>query len=300
MNNCLKIILISKLCSLTSSFGSKLIKQSKYSYSSTRLLSTSWKSRHIASDINEKVKHLVAVQQRKKKNLKDFVVLEGHRIILDAVAAAADAPLGPRLLESLHPLYEHCVHSTTDSIIHKITETVTSQGCIGLFRIPVRTLPSVCTLLVVCDGVSDPGNLGTVVRTGYGFGADGSSKVIRSSMGMILRYPVITASGWPEVADIITSRNLQVLLADVNPTARPLYDADLRKPTAIVIGSEGFGISDEAKSLSGTLSGVSGSLSGSSSGSGSIYIPMCRPLESLNAGVAASIILGETARQRSL
>lgn len=114
-----------------------------------------------------------------------------------------------------------------------------------------------------------------------------SQKVIRSSMGMGLRYPVYEKESWEDVAKILMDHHLHIYLADIDSSAKSIFQSNLFQRCAIVIGSEGFGISPEASRLA------------AKSGGGRIYIPMARPLESLNAATASAAILSEAMRQRN-
>ncbi len=94
---------------------------------------------YISSESNEKIKHICSIKTRKKKDLQNLIFLEGHRVILDALAAGfipeqifltergTEAPLGGALVKALNK-YQSNVFTVTDNVMSKITETVTSQG----------------------------------------------------------------------------------------------------------------------------------------------------------------------------
>ena len=84
---------------------------------------------------------------------------------------AFSAPLGNRLEATLSPINQ-LVHFVSDSVLNNLSDTVTSQGVVAAFQSLDYVYPKNSTLLVVCDGIADPGNLGTILRTSYGFGAD--------------------------------------------------------------------------------------------------------------------------------
>jgi RNA methyltransferase, TrmH family len=145
-------------------------------------------------------------------------------------------------------------------------------------------------LLLVLDEISTPGNLGTMLRTAAAAGADGvllgpgcvdlyNPKVVRGSMGAHLRLPAHSQS-WDEIAQ--TVQRMQVWLATVQ--AERAYTAvNWQPPSALIIGSEATGASEAARQLA----------------TGSITIPMHAATESLNAAMAAGIILFEAVRQRA-
>ena len=144
-------------------------------------------------------------------------------------------------------------------------------------------------------GLQDPGNLGTIVRSAEALGSAGvilgegtvsafNSKVIRASAGSIFRLPIVSAKSSADVDSVLGKMRAQGvrMLATSSHKGEPLHEADLSGPVAIFIGSEGAGLPRALASKMGET----------------IAIPHNPHVESLNAGVAASIILYEAARQR--
>lgn len=176
-------------------------------------------------------------------------------------------------------------------LLRSLSTTEKPQGVLFLCRTPDLALPERLTggRYMVLDGVQDPGNLGTVWRTADAFGADGlvlvhscadpwSPKTVRSTMGACFRLPVWEA-------------DLHTLQARLDEGGVPLYATALREDTedlraqdlrrcAVVIGSEGRGVSEETLALCGKT----------------LKIPMRTRCESLNAAVAAAVVLWEMAR----
>ena len=147
-------------------------------------------------------------------------------------------------------------------------------------------------LVVMAAGLQDPGNLGTLIRSAEAFGASGvvalpgtvsvwNAKALRASSGSAFRLPVVSA-GEDEAFSRLRVSGLRILAA-VADRGVPAGEMDMRQPTAILIGNEGSGLSraiiDRADDR--------------------ITIPCPGPVESLNAAVAASILLYEASRQRS-
>jgi RNA methyltransferase, TrmH family len=147
-------------------------------------------------------------------------------------------------------------------------------------------------LVVVMAGVQDPGNVGTIVRSAEAFGATGavaargtadpwSPKALRASAGSALRLPLLRGMAMPILLAQLRMAHVRIFAASAK-SGGALPEADLREAAAILIGSEGAGLTPEIER----------------SADARISIPMSEAVESLNAGVAASVVLFEAARQR--
>jgi TrmH family RNA methyltransferase len=151
-------------------------------------------------------------------------------------------------------------------------------------------------LIVLGDQIQDPGNVGTIIRTAEAAGAGGvflttgsayryGDKVIRASMGSLFRLPVkAVADSGRDLYDRCLSGGWQPVFT-VPEGGVPLWEVDFTKPTLLVFGNEGAGISPEliAKNKGRKLS-----------------IPLTSPVESLNVAIAAAVVLFEIVRQRSI
>ncbi len=255
----------------------------------------------ITSPQNPKLAYVRRLTRSATRRREGRMAIEGPRLVVEAIGAGytpdfvlfstafRTSPTGSELWEELRaravPTYE-----VADRLVPSITQTVHSQGMVAVIRSPELPMPAQPDLVVVADNIRDPGNLGTILRSALASGAQlvvttpgtvdpTNEKVIRSAMGAHFRLPIQTLpyrALWPLVAE------LAVWVADVHSMLA--YDAvDWRQPSALVIGSEAAGPSRE------TLSHGQ-----------SIAIPMAPGVESLNAAVAASIILFEARRQRRL
>jgi TrmH family RNA methyltransferase len=147
-------------------------------------------------------------------------------------------------------------------------------------------------LILVLAGLQDPGNLGTIVRSAEAFGATGivslpgtvspwNPKAVRASAGSILRMPFLTAD--PEAAFLRLHDHDITIWTTATSRAREIQQAKLGVPVAVVIGNEGNGVPDDIARMADAR----------------LTIPCPGPVESLNAAVAASILLYEAARQRA-
>jgi TrmH family RNA methyltransferase len=183
-----------------------------------------------------------------------------------------------------------------DRIFNRLASTESSQGVIALVRPPAWTpeqLFAGCPLVVVLDGLQDPGNAGSIVRAAEAFGATGvlfvkgsvspfNAKTLRASAGSLFRMPF--AAGPDAVG---TRRLLDRHKVDIHATvpadtiAHPPHTADLTRPCALIIGNEARGVSETLRAGSAGLSIPTG------------------PVESLNAAMACGILLYEAWRQRS-
>jgi TrmH family RNA methyltransferase len=196
---------------------------------------------------------------------------------------------------------------TTDKLFTNVAGTEAPQGVAALFRQRAwgfedvlrgpGPLCEVATLVVVLAGVQDPGNVGTIVRSAEAFGATGvvtargtadpwSPKALRASAGSALRLPVLRGIAVPVLLAQFRMARVKIFAtgAASHNAASNLneFSADLREPAAIFVGSEGAGLPPEVLHAADAT----------------ISIPMSETVESLNAGVAASVVLFEAARQR--
>ena len=197
------------------------------------------------------------------------------------------------------------VEQVSGKTLGQLADTDTSQGIIAVVEpkkwsadeLPIGTRG----VILVIDGVQDPGNVGTLIRTAHALGAAGtlalrgtadivSPKTLRAAMGATFRHPVLVLD---DAAFIAWARKHGVTLwaaaADGTPLHRALSemgggkrDADARGPIAVIVGNEGAGIRPQLNALSTTR----------------VAIPLAQGAESLNVAVAAGILLYEVLRGR--
>lgn len=184
----------------------------------------------------------------------------------------------------------------SEAAFRKIADTVTPQGVLGVAEMPEYRLEELLHdsrhAYLLLDDIRDPGNLGTILRTAEGAGMSGvimsretadlfNPKVVRATMGAVFRVPFCYEESLAECIGILRSADISVYGTMMDGSA--LYDApDYTGPVGVVIGNEANGISrDVAEALTGR-----------------IRIPMEGRLESLNASVAAAVLMYEIARQR--
>lgn len=252
----------------------------------------------ISSLSNPKFKKVRRLQadKRFRSNQQQFVI-EGTRWIAEMVN-------DPRLqdlfyTELWYQQADHAqliaqlsgrTHQVSDEVMSAMSATKTAPGVLAVVAISPAVVPQNPSLILILDSISNPGNLGTMLRTAAAAGVDAvllspdcvdiyNPKVVRGSMGALLRLPVYQYE-WEKIAEVVAG--CSIWIASVNGNS--IYTAvDWRKPAALVIGNEAWGAGENAYDLA----------------TGSISIPMNSATESLNAAVAASIILFEAVRQRT-
>ncbi len=185
----------------------------------------------------------------------------------------------------------------TDTVMKVMADTQTPQGILALVRQDHYTLSDLLSRpgeahLLLLETIQDPGNLGTILRAGEGAGITGivmdratvdiyNPKVIRSTMGSIFRVPFVYVEDLKDACAQLKAAGIPVLAAHLRGEL-PYDRADLAGPFAFLIGNEARGLREETAALADIL----------------VRIPMEGQVESLNAAVAASILMFEAARQR--
>lgn len=269
----------------------------------------------ISSTANTKVKRLVALTQRAKarREAQCFVV-EGTRMFCEA---PTDWIREVYVSESFFCRCEkeenaaiRCILNRysyevlTDTVFQKVSDTQTPQGVLCVLSMPQYDLTEwierwtadrkKAPLLVLLEDLQDPGNLGTILRAGEGAGVDGviltrqtadifNPKVIRATMGSIYRVPFFIVDTLIETVEFLKKKGVAVYAAHLNDSVA--YDMlDYTQPTAFLIGNEGKGLRRETAACATQY----------------IKIPMAGQVESLNAAMAAAILVYEAARQKRI
>ncbi len=252
----------------------------------------------ITSLSNPTLKLVRALQsERKAREQERSFVIEGVRLVEEAVRAKAlvrlalhTDDLDARGRAALHRLARlgAQVEAVSPRVMAAASDTQTPQGLLAVVPFPNVAI-SHLTFVIVLDRLSDPGNLGTILRTADAAGVDAvclapgtvdahNPKVVRAAMGAHFHLP-ITERTWDELAELLTQ--VEVWLAEARE-GEPYDRVDWRAPFALIIGSEAEGPSDAARRFTPKR----------------VHIPMPGRAESLNAAVAAGVLLFEAARQR--
>ncbi|ADL11942.1 TrmH family RNA methyltransferase [Acetohalobium arabaticum] len=260
----------------------------------------------ISSFKNSKIKFLRSLYRKKYRRRNNKFILEGSRIITDALEAKADIDQifysaqflsqqkNKELLAQLREVTE--IIEITDSLLNKIADTATPQGIIAIVNQPEFELEDFLIedndLFLIIDRIQDPGNLGTILRTADGAGVDGvfllkgtvdiyNLKTIRATMGSLFRVPVFGLNSPSDLTDILQMKDIQMVAADIEAKDY-YYELDYNQPTALVIGNEGAGAQPETLKLADKK----------------VKIPLSEGIDSLNAAIASGIIMYEMVRQR--
>jgi TrmH family RNA methyltransferase len=255
----------------------------------------------ITSTSNNKVKRLVALKSKSKARREEGVfIVEGDKMFQEAPKNwVKEVYVSESYLNKNKCSFQYEV--LTDEVFKKVSDTQTPQGILSVLSMPHYNLNDYLRdngkskgLFVLLEDLQDPGNLGTIFRTGEGAGVSGiimtkntadifNPKVIRSTMGSIYRVPFFTVDSLEDTINLLKENNISVYAAHLDNSVN--YDeANYLNPTAFLIGNEAKGLKRQTADLATAY----------------IKIPMEGRVESLNAAVAASILMYEASRQRRI
>lgn len=256
----------------------------------------------ITSAKNPLLKEIRRALSRGELTTEGLCVAETFHLLEEALRTGLETPV-VLAAESVRRVVERHIGSlrgvrlltVAEEIFQEISSTESAQGVMALVKPPHWTMEHVLrgiSMVVVLDGVQDPGNAGAMVRAAEAFGATGmvflkgtvspwNAKTLRASAGSLFRVPLLDGLDAAVLRSALQQGRTDVFIA-VPRGGVALRDADLKRRCAIVIGSEGRGVSEEMRGA-----GVE------------LHIPTTG-VESLNAGVAAGILLYESWRQRTV
>ncbi len=248
---------------------------------------------------NNKVKYVRRLQtDRRFRTREGAFVIEGTRWLAELqiapqpirlLFATADWLKNPAQAAMLADLGIPAQTVTTE-VMAAMSDTETPQGVLAVLEVVTRPFPPNPAFILILDSIRDPGNLGTILRTVGAAGVAGvwlgpgcvdayNPKVVRGSMGALLRLPL--ASGdWSDIGQAVCGMAIYLAAAD----GEVVYTAvDWTRPSALIIGSEASGAGQQARQLAHQR----------------IAIPIRSHTESLNAAVAAGVIMFEAVRQQA-
>lgn len=245
---------------------------------------------YIQSKDNKTIKHIISLQQRKYRQKFGEYTVEGIRAVTDI--GKKDFLRSILIRESkrseLEPLVQKgftvsSVYVVQDPIFDKIEHSVNGQGILGIAKKCVNDLHSLIVedgLYVALDGVQDPGNLGTIIRTAVAAGAKGifllkgtvdpyNEKCVRSTMSALCNIPIFEDVTLSEFYDFIKDNTIKTYVTSLE-NAKPYHTISYPKRTMIILGNEGNGVSREIIEMCDQA----------------ITIPMYGDIESLNVSIA--------------
>ena len=245
----------------------------------------------VTSRSNPLVARLRALKSRADA---DLALVEGPKLLAEAVSAGVTIVEVAAAPDASVPEVAVPVRRVAADLLASLSEMETSQGVLAIARRPAfdeEALYRGVPLVLVAAGVQNPGNLGGLLRTAEAAGASGayltdgcadpfSWKALRGSMGSAFRLPHLRRLSLGEVLRRLAARGVVIAAAVVPGT--PCDAADLSGPLALLLGPEGAGLPADVIARAGLR----------------VAVPMRSPVESLNVGVAAGVMLFEAARQR--
>lgn len=230
------------------------------------------------------VKHLVKLRQNTDYRYDhQSVVVDGIKTVAEV---ASTHPIKTLVVCKGHIIPKEIkaekIYVVNDAVMKKISGMQTPEGIVAEIAMPKSASLKDLRYLLVLDGVSDPGNLGTILRTALAMGWEGvfiinescdpyNEKAIRASRGALFRLP-IAFGGWEEVTKLIKENHLLPLVADVH--GKKLTDIKSKNGILLVLGNEAHGPSEEAHKLCEKIT-----------------IPMPGQMESLNVAIAGGILM---------
>lgn len=261
----------------------------------------------ISSNQNTIIKEINSLKKKKFREEKKLFFIEGLRFVDEALkenveilrvlvseqfvsSKNSDTILGKVKKKNID------LFLVTDKIFNEISDTEAPQGILAVVRMKSHTIDEILTpdsFIIVLDSVQDPGNLGTIIRTADAANSSGillskgcvdayNPKVLRSTMGSIFHIPHVFSENIAEDLKGLKNRGIQVLAAHLEGK-RFHFETDLKQSTAVIIGNEANGISEDIIRFADEL----------------VRIPMPGKAESLNASVAAGVLMFEVVRQRT-
>jgi TrmH family RNA methyltransferase len=255
----------------------------------------------LTSTKNPRIQHIRKLQNSRVLRYKEgLFVVEGVRLVEEAFQAGKRPTLvlytedisirGQQIIDGyisdgveVFPAAPHVLQAASD--------TQTSQGILAILPIQSNPIPDNPDFIVIPDGVRDPGNLGTILRTALAAGVSAvilppesvdpfSPKVIRAAMGAHFKLPIISME-WEQIHHLVNTEHLTVYLTETSG-GQPHHKADFQAPLALIIGGEAHGVGQKAQILAVKR----------------VTIPMAGGVESLNTAIAAAVLMFEVVHQR--
>ncbi len=263
--------------------------------------------KEISSRDNQIFRHALSLKRKKYRDQYGEYLIEGPNLIKEALKEGVEIRT---LMISVFSedggndseiLEEECLKDRTlvlsGNLFEELSETETPQGMLAVVSKRVNCRPDDVMRpggsIIVLDRLQDPGNIGTILRTADAAGFDMaifikgtgdpySSKIVRSAAGSLFRIPIVSVSGYDELEELLRRNGKKIIATAMNGEAA-YFETDISTDCAIVIGNEGNGVDDDLIRRADMT----------------ISIPMAGNTESLNASVAAGILMYERIRRQN-
>jgi TrmH family RNA methyltransferase len=253
------------------------------------------------------IKLIINLNRRNYRDKKGLFFVEGERILEEAINSDYKIKYlicsQSYVKKKNHKLIDRLIYKglniyvIDDKLMEEISDTVTPQGIIAVVEKKIIHVESILNssanhFLLIVDGVRDPGNLGTIIRTAHACGVNGvflikgtvdqfNPKVLRSAAGSIFHVPILMLEDTEQTIIDLKKAGINIIISHLRGDKFP-FNVDLKKPIAIVVGNEAFGVNPKLADICNNL----------------VKIPMPGNAESLNVAVAAGILMYEVVRQR--
>ncbi len=257
---------------------------------------------YLSSVHNPLIKEIAKLADKKYRTSAGVFIAEGVKLcqeLLDSDWCVEQVFVSQKMWDTmptdlLQGLSQRATMYTVSSeVLDKLSDAQTAQGIVAVVKMRACDLSALNAVQkVLCmEDVRDPGNMGTLLRTAVATGVEAvvllgncadiySPKVVRSSMGAILRLPVLECT-YEQAGEIFATKGMKVFAAMLDRQAKELFACEFVKPWAVVLGNEAHGLSEKVLEWC----------------TEKVFVPQVGRVESLNVAVAGSVILYEILRQ---
>ena len=257
----------------------------------------------IESKENTIYKEAKKLKERKNRNKINKYVIEGFRLVDEAIKANLDidylilTEIGHEKLDNYidkNNVKNKKIYCITDSLFKDLTSTENPQGIIAIINMENKKIDFNGDFYLLCDKVQDPGNLGTIIRTAHAAGVNGiilskgtvdiyNEKTISSTMGSLFYIPIYYDNDEFSLIKGLKKDGFNLIVTSLE-SSKDFFKEDLKGKIILTVGNEGNGVSNEVLDLADRR----------------VKIPMPGGAESLNVAIATSIIIYEKVRQNSI
>ncbi len=268
------------------------------------MLSRHLQLKEITSPANHLLKQAKALHDRPGREKSKLFLIEGPKLVVEAIDRRVDIVdiiVSEAFVKQGLPNFDQSkvkyLHVMPDKLFAELSTTTTPTGMAAIARMKESTLEDCLAkpnpVLMICDAIQDPGNLGTMMRSALAFGAAGmiltkgcvdcfNPKVVRGGMGASFALPIVRDAEITTIFEELHQRGFHTVMLE--PTAaKSILTLDMMQPLAFVFGNEGHGFSKETSERVKER----------------VQIPMQNGTESLNVSISAAILMFEWSRQRN-